>query len=76
MDTDNDTVARVIAPWTDEQVARLWARQEDYGLHPYTCGYHSERSLEPTNGGWKCTAHECKFTQNWAHASDAMPEKS
>lgn len=79
MDEKTDE-SKVIAPWTDDQVARLRERQDDYGLHPYTCAYHSERSLEPTNEGWRCSTvypggDPCQFTQNWAHAVDVAPKE-
>jgi hypothetical protein len=56
--------------WTDEQVARLAARQADASLHPYTCPGdkpHCEghRNLIPTRTGWVCRCGD--YRQAWSH---------
>jgi hypothetical protein len=68
---DDELVMREIlkAPWTDEQVDALDARQQRDDLHPYTCPRCSH-SLEPFNNGWQC-AERCGYTQDWCHAADA-----
>jgi hypothetical protein len=58
------------APWTDEQVERLFQRQQSNMLHPYTCVTHSFHALTPTNAGWVCDIPECEYTQDWAHGLD------
>jgi hypothetical protein len=54
------------APWTDEQVARLKAWQENNMVHSYTCGNDSKHAdLIPTRDGWVCP--DCDYKQDWAH---------
>jgi hypothetical protein len=58
------------APWSDEQVKALEARQDMEMLHTYTC--ECGHQLIPSKDGWYC--EECTYTQNWCHASDlSMP---
>lgn len=60
------------APWTDEMVAALNARQQDPQLHPYTCGsgkrtdaahLDGEGVLVATRDGWMCPF--CPYRQDW-----------
>ena len=63
----------MFAPWTDEQVHALCARQQ-FG-HPYTCKAHSGTSLEPTRWGWVCPLAGCGYRQGWAHVADLQQPK-
>jgi len=56
----------VIAPWSDDIVARLNAHQAVGFLHPYTCGNCSS-NLIATKNGWICSLPDCAYEQNWAH---------
>lgn len=57
-------------PFTEEEVERLWQRQENPNLHPYTCLY-GHGPLVPTTNGWFCEAVPlCAFHQRWAHIAD------
>ncbi len=63
------------APWTPDQVARLWKFQTDGKMHPFTCrnrgnGKHATIGTDlgmliPTIRGWACPF--CNYTQTWAH---------
>lgn len=57
----------VDAPWTDEQVECLRARQACSMLHEYTSA--SGIVLVPTRDGWRETV-DGPVVQTWAHASD------
>ena len=62
------------APWTDDQVERLNAWQNNVHVHPFTCAYrgvkphpwkgHDRGILIATNKGWICEF--CDYTQDWA----------
>jgi hypothetical protein len=69
-------MARIVAPWTDEQVEGLNRWQTAGIMHPYTCANrnddrHPSRAfldrgtLLATPDGWVCP--DCDYTQNWAH---------
>ena len=60
----------VKAPWTNEQIAKLDARQEREDLHPYTCPRCSH-NLEAFKDGWHCE-NQCGYTQDWCLKSDVM----
>lgn len=58
-------LARVDAPWTDEQVRDLNEFQACGYVHPFTCdGDHPDRTLVATPEGWKC--RHCDYRQPWA----------
>jgi len=66
---------RLVAPWTNAQVAALNRFQRYAFVHPFTClaithpgdkMADKDRVLVATNAGWVCPS--CDYTQNWAHA--------
>lgn len=61
---------KIVAPWTDEQVAALNRFQTSGFVHEFTCrddhGANS-RVLVAHRDGWHCPS--CSYRQNWAHAS-------
>lgn len=74
------------APWTDEEVERLNASQNDPMRHPFTCDgprddfrhrdYRASHGgdlgqLVATRNGWICPV--CGYKQGWAH--DFMVKK-
>lgn len=67
---DAPVPSRSRAPWTDEQIAALNARQRDWMRHPYTCEAHSNTALLATREGWTCPLPGCGYRQAWAHAAD------
>jgi hypothetical protein len=65
-------VDKITAPFTDEQVRALNEYQHSGLFHEYTCGNDSRhRVLVASTEGWSCP--DCTYTQNWAHASMAVP---
>jgi len=76
--SDGDTIDKVYAPFTAEQVQHLNAFQADGLMHPFTCPkaarpdedpYHSVESvLVATTDGWVCPVDGCTYTQDWAHS--------
>jgi hypothetical protein len=72
---------KIRPPWTLEQVAALNEFQRRGGMHPFTCGgEHSPGSpkLIAHVDGWHCSdpySEGCDWTQDWAHAFMANPEK-
>lgn len=60
-------MARIHAPWTVWQVAKLIEWQACGWVHEFTCGreHGGERSLTPTRDGWRCPT--CSYSQYWAH---------
>lgn len=60
-------IAKIIAPWTPEQVDSLNAYQTSGAFHPYTCVTHSDEPLVATPAGWTCPC--CSYRQDWALAS-------
>lgn len=70
--TENSgAVGKITAPWTEEQVKALEARQDMEMLHEYTC--ECGHQLIPSKDGWFC--EECPYTQNWCHALDVKMPK-
>ena len=69
---------KVLAPFTDDQVASLNAYQESEHVHPYTCGSQScpgrdvagDLPMAADRGGLHCIGGACgmAYTQTWAHA--------
>lgn len=61
---------RIMAPWTDDQVAALNRFQAAGFVHEFTCptdhGQHS-RVLVAHRDGWRCPS--CNYAQDWAHAA-------
>lgn len=62
-------LAKIEAPFTDEQVEGLNWYQTKAPMHPFTCGrrdigHPSEAVLRATNDGWVCDY--CTYTQDWA----------
>lgn len=60
------------APWDQETIDRLNARQRDDSMHPYTCGNRKdiakthadgEGVLVATKDGWICPY--CDYRQDW-----------
>lgn len=60
--------AKVYAPWSEEQVLALKARQQDSSLHPYTCP-SCHVPLVPRTDGWFCPEGK-DVVQDWAYADD------
>jgi len=59
----------VKTPWSEENVTKLIARQQNPTMHEYTCGGADCLGvLIPTTNGWKCP--DCDYKQDWCHASD------
>lgn len=58
-----DSIAKITAPWTEEQVEALKKHQANLQIHPYTCD--CGQILTPTTEGWACG--KCSYRQNWAH---------
>lgn len=58
-------MAKVIAPFTPEQVIYLEIWQKVLTLRPFTCQHHHEvvAVLIPTEAGWICPL--CTYTQDW-----------
>lgn len=64
-------MAKVIAPFTPEQVVYLEVWQEVLPVHPYVCPYGEndeliDKNLIPTEAGWICP--RCDYTQDWCDA--------
>jgi len=63
------------APFTPEQVQKLFEWQFTKHVHPFTCKNrgdgkhtyigHDHGTLIPTINGWVCPF--CEYTQDWAH---------
>lgn len=73
-------MAKIRAPWTDEQVAAL-NRWQGYGfVHEFTCrdrAFHavpSHDALVATNAGWICRG--CNYKQDWAHHFMFRPQRN
>ena len=62
------------APFTPEQVANLNAYQSRGDMHPFTCG-KCRANLRATEAGWVCDAPGCDYTQDWAFAWMARPQR-
>lgn len=71
---------KLVAPWTEEQVATLNRYQASGIGHQYTCGWDTcggkeetglRMPLVATDRGWCCSWRECSYTQDWAHGFDA-----
>lgn len=66
-------MARVKAPWTDDQVKRLNEWQQTRAVHPFTCGTSKCRGiLRATTSGWVCP--KCSYVQNWALKISALKD--
>ena len=62
----SDELARLIKPWTPEQVESLNLYQQDKRMHPFICraaSQHGKTKLIATVDGWKCP--RCKYRQYW-----------
>ena len=69
---------KILAPFTDDQVASLNAYQESEYVHPYTCGadFCHDRDvigedfpLAADRAGLHCIGGSgCDYRQEWAHA--------
>ena len=66
--------AKIISPFTPEQVLALNEFQQSGVHHPFTCCSHNgcDKNSTPNQGllfatvdGWVCPCG--KYTQNWAH---------
>jgi len=57
----------VKTPWSEGDVTKLIARQQNPTMHEHTCG-DCPGVLIPTTNGWKCP--DCDYKQDWCHASD------
>ena len=65
---------KVRAPWTEDQVKLLGARQANPQMHPYTCPKCGQ-ILEVEEKGWYCSGFtddgsDCGHEQNWCLATD------
>lgn len=59
---------KIVAPWTEDQVRSLNARQRREDVHPFTCGHCDFKlPLFATTKGWECQSLLCDYTQDWAH---------
>jgi hypothetical protein len=59
---------KIVAPWTEEQVAALNRYQARGDFHEYACGTSSRHApLVATTDGWVC--RDCDYRQDWAHAA-------
>lgn len=62
-------MARVVAPWSLDQVHALNRYQRLGYVHEFTCPHeHGEPGkyvLRATPNGWHCP--RCDYTQDWAH---------
>lgn len=73
-----EVTAKVVAPFTDDQVKSLNDYQVSGVMHPFTCGgcrdrlgiregkFVNDRLLVATPAGWVCPT--CDYTQDWAWA--------
>lgn len=60
-------MAKVDAPFTEEQVESFNAFQRNSGKHPYTCGNDSSHALLiAAPDALKCP--DCEYHQSWAHS--------
>lgn len=70
-------MAKIIAPWTPEQVEQLNKWQQAGFVHPFTCPNDhlcDDDILIATIGGWLCPS-KCGYYQNWAHEYMADPSE-
>jgi len=71
-------VAKLVAPWTEEQVEALRAWQARDDVHPYTAAERwngLEVVLIPTREGWRETI-DGPVVQDWAHDFSAGLSKA
>lgn len=68
-------MARIVPPWSPDQVAALNRYQKDGRFHPFTCGSSGDDVLVATTDGWHCPTPGCTYQQHWAHAfmAEALP---
>jgi hypothetical protein len=60
-------MSKVVAPWTDDQVASLNAYQNAGYVHPFTWGEGEEKvDLIATPSGW-IAKKDGPVIQDWAH---------
>ena len=61
------------APWTQEQVFAIRARQLDKTKHPYTCGSDSSHTiLFPVRDKLYCIT--CGYEQDWVLETDTRKD--
>lgn len=66
------SLARLYAPWTDDQVSALNRWQHFPLVHPFTCGRcDCKEPLIARTSGWYCQS--CGGEQKWALALMAEP---
>jgi hypothetical protein len=57
-------MAKIKAPWTEDQVQALNRWQKFGYVHEFTCP-NDGGALHATLTGWVCT--QCDYVQDWAH---------
>lgn len=60
-------MARIKAPWTEQQVEAIHRWQTRGDVPPFTCPHHSDVPLDCHSSTLYCTVSDCSYSQNWVH---------